>query len=171
MPATDWYVSTIIRSIPTASRSAISGGISCIVEQFGLAMMPSCHARSSALTCETTSGTDGSMRHADELSITVAPRFAASGASAFDVSPPALNSAMSTPSNASGVASSTSISRSPTVTRRPADRSDASRRRAVIGNCFSSRTWVIVRPTAPVAPTTATIREFGVAFGHGPTFC
>ena len=94
----------------------MSTGTSCIVEQFGLAMMPSCQARSSGLTWLTTSGTAGSIRHAVELSMTVAPRLAASGASALDVSPPALNSAMSTPSNASGVASPTSCSTPSIVT-------------------------------------------------------
>ncbi len=149
------------RSRPTASRRAISGGMSCIVEQLGLAMIPSCHARSSGLTCDTTSGTVGSIRHALELSITAAPRAAAAGASSFEVPPPALNSAMSTPSNASGVASSTSISRPSTVSVRPADRSDAIRRSRAVGSCFSSRTWIIVRPTAPVAPTTAMVSVSG----------
>ena len=97
-------MSTTTRSIPTASRSAISGGSSCIVEQLGFAMIPSWPSRSSGLTWLTTSGTSGSMRHALELSMTVQPRFAASGASSLLVPPPALNSAMSTPSNASGVA-------------------------------------------------------------------
>ena len=41
--------------------------MSCIVEQLGLAMIPSCHARSSGLTCDTTSGTAGSMRQADRV--------------------------------------------------------------------------------------------------------
>jgi len=45
------------------------------------------------------------MRHAFELSITVAPRAAACGASSREMSAPALNSAMSTPSNASPTAS------------------------------------------------------------------
>ena len=40
VPDTDWYVSTTTRSRPTASRSAMSTGASCIVEQFGLAMIP-----------------------------------------------------------------------------------------------------------------------------------
>ena len=107
--------------MPTASRRAISGGTSCIVEQLGFAMMPSCHARSSGLTCEH-----------DERDVRVHPPrarvvdddrrrgFAASGASSFDVPPPALNSAMSTPSNASGVAS-------PTVEVPPADLDRAAR--------------------------------------------
>ena len=50
VPDTDWYVSTMTRSRPTVSRSAISTGTSCIVEQFGLAMMPSWPSRSSGLT-------------------------------------------------------------------------------------------------------------------------
>ena len=64
VPLTAWYVSTMTRSSPTASRSAISTGTSCIVEQFGLATMPSWRAASSALTWLTTSGTPGSIRHA-----------------------------------------------------------------------------------------------------------
>jgi len=32
---TDWYVSTTTRSNPTVSRSAISTGTSCMVEQLG----------------------------------------------------------------------------------------------------------------------------------------
>jgi hypothetical protein len=95
-------VSTTTRSNPTLSRRAIKTGRSCIVEQFGLAMMPSCHSPSSGFTWLTMSGTFGSMRQALELSITVAPRAAASGASWRETSPPAENKAMSTPSNASG---------------------------------------------------------------------
>ena len=59
----------------------MSTGTSCIVEQLGLAMMPSCHSPSSGFTWLTMSGTLGSIRQAFELSITVAPRAAASGAS------------------------------------------------------------------------------------------
>ena len=54
--------------------------------------------------------------------MTVAPRWAARGARAFEVSPPALNSAMSTPSKASGVASRTTCSVPSTSTVRPAER-------------------------------------------------
>ena len=89
VPETDWYVSTTTRSRPTASRSAIRTGTSCIVEQFGLAMIPSWPSRSSGLTCDTTSGIAGSIRQADELSITVAPRATAAGASSRDTSAPA----------------------------------------------------------------------------------
>ena len=52
-----------------------------MVEQLGLAMIPlGRSAAAAAFTSGTTSGTCGSIRHADELSITVAPRAAASGA-------------------------------------------------------------------------------------------
>ena len=71
--------------------------------------------------------------------------------------PPAEKIAMSMPSKASGVASSTVISVPATVTVRPAERSEARRRSSVYGNAFSVRTWIMVRPTAPVAPTTATV--------------
>ena len=90
------------RSSPTASRSAMSSGTSCIVEQLGLAMMPSCIAASLGLTSATTSGMPGSMRHCEELSMTTAPRAAASGARTAETAPPAEKSAISTPSNASG---------------------------------------------------------------------
>ena len=40
----------------------------------------------------------------------------------------------------------------------PADRPEASSRSSPTGNSRSFRTWIIVRPTTPVAPTTATVR-------------
>ena len=73
MPDTLWYVSTTTRSMPTASRSAISTGASCMVEQLGFATMPSWNAASSGLTWLTTRGTSGFIRQAFELSMTVAP--------------------------------------------------------------------------------------------------
>ena len=144
--------------------------MSCIVEQLGLAMIPSCHARSSGLTWDTTSGTSGSIRQALELSTTTQPRLAASGASSLEVPPPAEKMAMSMPSKASGVASSTVMSRPATVMVVPAERADARRRSSVYGNRFSVRTWIMVRPTAPVAPTTATMSWSRAGFRHGPTF-
>ena len=70
-----------------------------IVVQFGLATMPFGIDRSaSAFTSGTTSGTSGSIRQADELSITVAPAAATRGASARDAVAPAENRAMSRPS-------------------------------------------------------------------------
>ena len=50
----------------------MSTGIAAIVVQFGLAMIPlRALAISPPLTSLTTSGTSGSIRHADELSITI----------------------------------------------------------------------------------------------------
>ena len=89
--------------------------------------------------------------------MTVAPRLAASGASACEVSPPALKSAMSTPSKASGVASRTSTWVPATSTIRPALRALARRRTSVYGKARSWRARIIVPPTTPVAPTTATV--------------
>ena len=78
--------------------AASSTGIAAIVVQFGLAMMPlRAFATSAPLTSATTSGTSGSIRQADELSITVAPAAANVGASSRDPAPPAENSAMSSP--------------------------------------------------------------------------
>lgn len=83
---------------PASSCSGRSTGIAAIVVQFGLAMMPlGRFAIACALTSETTSGTSGSLRQAEELSMTTAPCEATFSASAFDVAPPAENSTMSSP--------------------------------------------------------------------------
>ena len=69
-----------------------------IVVQFGLATMPLGIAVSAAaFTSGTTSGTSGSMRQAEELSITVTPASATRGASAREAVAPAEKSAMSSP--------------------------------------------------------------------------
>ena len=95
-----------------------------MVEQFGLAMMPLCFAISSGLISGITSGTSGSMRKVEELSMTTAPRFAASGARVLLMLPPAKR-AMSIFSKDSGFASSTVYSFPFTSTFFPADRFDA----------------------------------------------
>ena len=124
--------------MPTASRSAMSGGMSCIVEQLGLAMIPSCQARSSGLTWLTTSGTAGSMRHALELSITTQPRLAASGASSFEVPPPAAEDRDVDALEGVGCRELDGEVPVPsTVTVLPAERSEARRRSSVYGNRFS----------------------------------
>ena len=85
-----------------------------MVVQFGLATMPlGMSSRAWALTSGTTSGTSGSMRQADELSITMAPAAATTGASSLEVDAPAENRAMSMPDQSAVAASSTSISASP----------------------------------------------------------
>ena len=62
------------RTSPAASCSGLSTGIAAIVVQLGLAMIPlRASATASGLTSLTTSGTSGSMRQAEELSMTTAP--------------------------------------------------------------------------------------------------
>ena len=65
---------------------------------------------------------------------------------------------MSTPSKASGTASPTVRVRPPALTVFPADRPEASKRSSPTGKPRSLRIWIMVRPTTPVAPTTATVR-------------
>ena len=77
-----------------------------MVEQFGLAMMPWCQARSCGFTSGTTSGQSGCMRHAELLSMTTAPWRTASGASSRLASPPAEKMAMSTPAKCAASATS-----------------------------------------------------------------
>ncbi len=69
---------------------------SCIVEQFGLAIIPLCLNISFELTSGTTNGTSGSARKAELLSITTVPLPAASGANLLLISEPAENNAIST---------------------------------------------------------------------------
>ena len=86
-----------------------SGTSAVIAEQFGLAMMPLCSLMRPALISGITSGTFGSMRKAEELSMTTAPALTAIGANFLEMPPPAENSAMSTPSKERSVSSSIAI--------------------------------------------------------------
>ena len=79
----------------------------------------------SGLTSETTSGTSGSMRNADELSMTVTPAAANRGASSFDDVAPAENKATSRPDGSAIEASSTVISPSAHGSVVPAERAEA----------------------------------------------
>ena len=105
-PPAAWKEVQTIAVRPKASCSALAGSMTAIVVQFGLATMPlPMWSSASGLTSETTSGTSGSMRHADELSTTSAPAAAKRGAHSREVAPPALKSATSKPwivSSASG---------------------------------------------------------------------
>ena len=62
------------------SCSGFSATTSWMVEQLGLEMMPRWPSAASGFTSGTTSGTCGSIRKALDLSITMQPRFTASGA-------------------------------------------------------------------------------------------
>src|SRR5690606_38467528 len=132
----------------------------CMVEQFGLAMMPRGRcAAASGLTSATTSGTSWSWRNAEELSITTAPAAANLGACSFETSPPAANSAMSTPAGSNADSSWTRSSSSPKSTLPPAERPLARAITSEAGNRRAARIDSIASPTAPVAPTTATLKR------------
>jgi hypothetical protein len=104
----------------------LSTGIAAIVVQFGLAMMPlRAFATSPGLTSLTISGTSGSIRHADELSITIAPAAANFGASSRDDVAPDENKAMSRPDTSAAAASSTVICVPFQSNAVPAERADA----------------------------------------------
>ena len=114
------------RRSPAASCSGLSTGIAAIVVQLGLAMIPlRASSIASGLTSDTISGTSGSMRNADELSMTVTPAAANRGASSRDDVAPAENRAMSRPDGSATAASSTVISPSPHGRVVPADRAEA----------------------------------------------
>ena len=97
------------------------------------------------------------MRQALELSTTTAPARAAMGPYSLLMPPPAENRAISTPSKESLVNTSTGISLPRKVTFFPRDRSEARGTNRATGNLRSSRQATICCPTAPVAPTTATL--------------
>ena len=114
------------RLSPAASWSGLSTGIATIVVQFGLATMPlGMEAKASALASGTTSGTSGSMRQADELSITRAPASARRGARTRDTPAGAEHSARSIPERSATAASSTTMSRSSHGRVVPAERAEA----------------------------------------------
>ena len=104
----------------------MSTGIAAIVVQLGLAMIPfgALWARW-PLTSLTISGTSGSIRHADELSITVTPAAANFGASTLEPLAPAEKRAMSRPVGSASSASSTTMSASFHGSVVPADLAEA----------------------------------------------
>jgi len=81
------------------SCSGLSATTICDVEQFGLAMMFFLlnFPMALELTSGTTSGTSGSMRHCDELSMTTAPRAPILGDHSADTLLPADIKTMSVP--------------------------------------------------------------------------
>src|ERR1017187_9136181 len=126
------------------------------VVQFGLAIMSLCHLMSEALISGMTRGTFSSIRKALELSMTTHPAWAAMGANSFEMLPPALNSAMSMPAKESFFSSVTAMSWPRYLSVLPSDRVDASNVSFPTGKLRFSSVLIISRPTAPVAPTTAT---------------
>src|SRR5262245_25709310 len=129
-----------------------------MVEQLGLATIPfGMFRRASALTSGTTSGTSGSMRQALELSTTKAPAFAAIGLYSRLIIAGVLDRTTSTPANASGRSASTGYVLPRNSIGLPALRSEARNLMARRGNLCSTSTCRMISPTAPVAPTTATL--------------
>src|SRR5690348_5725108 len=119
-----------------------------MVVQLGFAMMPLGASRTRCpLTSDTISGTSGSIRHAEELSMTIAPAFANRGASSFDVEPPAENSAMSSPDGSALEASSTRMSTLSHGNVDPAYRDEAKKRMSSTGNDRDARMRRIMVPT------------------------
>ena len=136
-------------------------GMAAMVVQFGLAMMPlGGFLTSCGFTSETTSGTSGSLRKAEELSTTIAPASAKRGECSREVPPPAENSAMSMPRRSSVAVAATSsmtICSPRNSSSLPAEREEAKNRTLSAGKFRSTRMSRITRPTWPVAPTTAMV--------------
>jgi len=99
--------------------------MAAIVVQLGLAMIPL--GRSSAasgLTSDTTRGTSGFMRQAEELSTTTAPASANFGANSREAVAPAEKMAMSMPERSAVATSSTVTSWPRQSSVVPADRAE-----------------------------------------------
>ncbi|CAM5714795.1 hypothetical protein STENM223S_11726 [Streptomyces tendae] len=157
-PLTAWYEETTSSRRPNSACSAPSVTIMDSVVQFGLATMPRGRIRSvCGLTSGTTSGTSGSIRNAPELSTTTTPLAAATGAHCAETSSGTSNMATSTPSRASSLSATTSTSSPRTVSLRPAERGEAIRRISPQTSACWDRIWRMTEPTAPVAPTTASV--------------
>ena len=132
-----------------------------MVEQFGLAMMPRVFhcAMSCGLHSGTTSGTSASILKWLVLSMTTAPLAAANLAYFSDTDPPALKNAISISCSSKTVSvSSTTLWLLPLNSIWvPALFALASGSSSPTGKSTSSITRKSSSPTAPVAPTTATL--------------
>src|ERR1700744_43045 len=131
-----------------------------MVEQLGFAIILSSAVNTSALTSGTTSFLVGSMRQADELSITVVPAAAKSGAWANDVLPPAENMATSGFCFIASSTETTLYCLPLKVISLPTLFSEATGINSDTGKLRSATTCNILVPTKPVAPTTATFIVF-----------
>src|SRR6185312_8437559 len=143
-----------------ASCSGFSATRSCAVEQFGLAMMffrvnPEME---SGFTSGTISGTSGSVRKADELSMTTQPCLAIFGDHSLETLPPADIRQMSVSEKSYWSSTLVFSVLSPKATSEPSERREASGTISLTGKPRSSRMLSISRPTLPVAPTTATLK-------------
>ena len=134
-----------------------SGTSAVIAEQFGTAMMPLCSRMRSALISGITSGTFGSMRKAEELSITTAPALTADRARTSAICRCRPRTARyRRPRTSCSVSSSITI-RSPRKSMvLPADRALASALSLPTGKARLSMVAMNSAPTAPVTPAMAT---------------
>ena len=131
-----------------------------IVEQLGFAMIPLLVNASSPLISGTISGTSGSIRKAELLSMYTAPAFTMAGANFLDMAFLTAPRTKSMPSKLSSVASSIAMSCPLKRMRLPALLALARGFRVPTGIWYSSSTLIISRPTAPVAPRTAILYFF-----------
>ena len=156
-PEAAWYVATCTRRMGERALSGASATTIWMVVQLGLPMIRLGRKReSSPLTSGTTSGTSGSMRKADELSIIRVPWRVMVPAYSSDVEPPAETKAIFTPEKSeSWVSSSTVYSLPRKVYVVPALRFEPKRRRLSMGKLCSSSTRRNSWPTAPLTPTIA----------------
>src|SRR5476651_1583846 len=131
-----------------------------MVLQLGLAMILSSAVNTLAFTSGTTNFLVGSIRQADELSITVVPAAANNGANSNEVLPPALKMATSgrclIASSAETILYGTPLK----VISLPILFADATGINSVTGKLRSAKTCNNLVPTNPVAPTTATFIFF-----------
>ena len=127
--------------------------------QLGFAMIPR-RTRDSAcgFTSGTTSGTSCSIRNRLVLSITRHPAAAARGACTALTDAPGLNKPRSHPAKSNVSRFRTfSTCLSPKLISCPTERADASATISPTGKSRSASVLMISRPTAPVAPATATL--------------
>src|SRR5690554_3046031 len=127
-----------------------------MVEQFGLAMILSSFVKMFALISGTTNFLVGSIRQAEELSMTVIPASANFGAHSKEVSPPAENNATSGFISTAVCKLTTLYFLSLKAISLPTDFSDATGINSVTGKLRSAKTLRITSPTIPVAPIIAT---------------
>src|SRR5210317_2148755 len=109
--------------------------------------------------------------------MTTHPASPARGACTSEIDPPAENIAISVPEKSKSSSTPTVCSRLPKRIFAPAERSLASGWNSATGKLRSSSNWIIVSPTSPVAPTTATLNCLLIFFSrmlkapHGCALC
>src|SRR5512146_1133923 len=158
-PETASHVITNARSTPAAAWMGARTSESCTASGDGTATSPGTPsaAISLAFRSATTSGTSGSARNAGERSTTGQRAAAARGVHVLATSAVAAKKARCMSWNAPSRSAPTRASSPRKSISLPALRSEASSRSSPRSRSLSSSTWTRARPTAPVAPTTATL--------------